>query len=73
MYLSSHQLLSLGCQRQLPRLLVLGYNNELLTTINNFARIKTPRKDLVPTVPREEVILRVYKRECPGQGNKEKQ
>ena len=41
-------------QRQLPGL-VLECRDELLTMINYFARIKTPKKDPVFTGPREAI------------------
>lgn len=41
-------------QRQLPGLL-LGFGDELLTTINFLAGRKTPKKDPVFTDPKEEI------------------
>lgn len=40
-------------QRQLPELVLEG-SNELLTTINYFAKIKTPKKDPIFTGPKKE-------------------
>lgn len=48
-------------QRQLPKL-VLECSNELLTTINYFAKIKTPKKDPIFAGPSGEIALWVNER-----------